>query len=76
MNGNLNKIDDLIELSGVFFCICIIHLPFCGPAYAITKAVPSRAANTIAVTQRARFCEQTATPFRVCRPPLLSPPVK
>lgn len=28
----------------------------------------------MAVTHSARFCEQTATPLRVCRPPLLSPP--
>lgn len=54
---------------------CMWYLPFCGPAYAMTRAVPSSAANTMAVTHNARFCEQTATPFRVCRPPLLSPPI-
>ena len=43
----------------------------------MTSAVASNAPKTMAVTQSARFCEQTATPFLVCLPPpLLSPPRK
>lgn len=42
-----------------------IYLLFCGPAYAMTNAVQRRTPKTTAVTQSARFCEQTATPFRV-----------
>jgi len=39
-------------------------------------AVSSSEPSTIPATRRARRCEQTATPVRVCRPPLDSPPVQ
>lgn len=48
--------------------------PFCGPAYAMRRAVPRSVPSTIAVTINARFCEQTATPSpRGGLPLLLSP---
>lgn len=69
----------------VWMCLCPgktkrkknekFNLPLCGPAQAITSAVPNNVPNTIAVTHRARFCEHTATPSRVGRPLVLSPPV-
>lgn len=37
-------------------------------------AVSRREPSTMPATRRARRCEQTATPVRVCLPPLDSPP--